>query len=158
MIFLKKNPKKGKGNTLKTRNFWIVCSNQLITLNNLKMEKRFEVQQRGDVFRVYDNQDKIDITKDVPSKEIAQEIADDFEAMSKKDYRPIGGPDMRKTDKPVRLPRKKKKAFIALTAQSEYVFCCNAIKSGILPQFGPFNPLNLFFDSGNLLPRIHSKQ
>lgn len=54
------------------------------------MAKRFEVRPRGKQFRVYDTKDKKYLTVAIPDKAIADEIADDFEAMSKSDYRPLG--------------------------------------------------------------------
>jgi hypothetical protein len=58
------------------------------------MEK-YKVRTEQGIYRVYDTETDKDITKDVPTIEIAQEIADDFNAMSNKDFRPIGGPDRR---------------------------------------------------------------
>lgn len=43
----------------------------------------------------------------------------------------------------VRLPRKKKKIFIDATARSEYHMSVRLVKSEILPNSGPYNPLKL---------------
>lgn len=57
------------------------------------MANRFEVRPRGKQFIVYDTKKKVYITKAIPDREIADEIADDFEKMSKGNYTPIGGVD-----------------------------------------------------------------
>lgn len=57
---------------------------------------KYEIRPRGKQFRVYDTSKKVYITNAVPSKEICQEIIDDFEAMGKKDFRPLGLPDFSK--------------------------------------------------------------
>lgn len=57
---------------------------------------KFEVKQDGEIYKVYDTTTGKSITKDIPSKEIADEIAEDFNAMSNKDFRPIGGTDASK--------------------------------------------------------------
>ncbi len=58
------------------------------------MTKRFEVRPRGKQFIVYDTKKKVYITKAIPERQIAEEIADDFEKMSKNNYTPIGGPNL----------------------------------------------------------------
>ena len=60
-------------------------------LNEKKM--RYEVKEEGKILRVWDNQDKLWITKELPSMAIANEIADDFNKMENKDFRPIGLPN-----------------------------------------------------------------
>ena len=60
-------------------------------LNEKKM--RYEVKEEGKILRVWDNQDKLWITKELPSMAIANAIADDFNKMENKDFRPIGLPN-----------------------------------------------------------------
>lgn len=60
------------------------------------MKKRFVLRLNGDLYSVLDTHTKKTIARCIPTKAIAEEIASDFEAMSKRDYRSIGGPDMSK--------------------------------------------------------------
>jgi len=57
---------------------------------------RYEVKKEGKILMVWDNQDKIRITKELPSMAIANEIADDFNKMENKDFTPIGLPNFSK--------------------------------------------------------------
>lgn len=57
------------------------------------MANRYEVRNRGKQFIVYDTKKKVYITKAIPDKEVAEEIAEDFNKMSKGNYTPIGGID-----------------------------------------------------------------
>lgn len=57
------------------------------------MKARYEVRTRGKQWIVYDRKGKVNITKAIPEKQIADEIAEDFNRMEKKDFRPIGMPD-----------------------------------------------------------------
>lgn len=47
----------------------------------------------GGVYRVMDTEADVYITHDCP-KDIADEIAADFNAMANKDFSPLGGPDL----------------------------------------------------------------
>ena len=60
------------------------------------MSARFEVRTRGKQWIVYCTKTKAYITKAIPDKDIAEEIAKDFESMSKGDMRSIGMPDLSK--------------------------------------------------------------
>lgn len=62
----------------------------------MEKQPRFVVDQIGSVFKVRDTTTEKYITKDCPSKKIADEIADDFNRMENKDFRPIGMPDFSK--------------------------------------------------------------
>lgn len=59
------------------------------------MDKRYEVKEVDKSFKVWDNKGKVWITKEVPTKEIADEICNDFNAMDNKDFRPIGLPNFK---------------------------------------------------------------
>lgn len=58
---------------------------------------RFQTKNVNGVFRVMDTVDGKYITKDIPTEGIADEIADQFNAMENKDFTPIGGPDFSKS-------------------------------------------------------------
>lgn len=53
-----------------------------------KVAKRFVVEETDGSFKVYDTVKLLYITKECP-KDIAEEIAEDFEKMSNKDYSPL---------------------------------------------------------------------
>lgn len=53
---------------------------------------RFEVKQEGERIRVFDTKLKNYITIDVPTMEIAEEIAADFNAMDVSGYAPMTPP------------------------------------------------------------------
>lgn len=54
---------------------------------------RYEIKKDGNKLKVWDSKDKVWITRELPSMEIANEICNDFNAMDNKDFRPIGMPD-----------------------------------------------------------------
>lgn len=56
--------------------------------------EQFVVKNENGIIRVFDTKTNVYITKPVPSEEIAKEIADDFNAMSKGDMRCVGLPDL----------------------------------------------------------------
>ena len=62
---------------------------------NKEKNMKFQVEEVKDHFIVRDTESGKSITQLIPDREIAQGIADDFNAMNNKDYRPIGGPDAR---------------------------------------------------------------
>lgn len=60
---------------------------------------RYEVKQENGIYKVYDTKDSVWITKEITSKQIADEICEDFNKMDNKDFSPIGMPDFSKTKK-----------------------------------------------------------
>ena len=54
---------------------------------------RYEVKEDGKKLKVWDSKDKVWITKELPSIDIANEICHDFNAMDNKDFRPIRLPN-----------------------------------------------------------------
>jgi len=57
---------------------------------------RFEVKKDGNDLKVWDTKTKVFITKALPSMEIANEIAEDFNKMDKSDFSPLGLPNFSK--------------------------------------------------------------
>ena len=57
---------------------------------------RYKVKKDGKNLRVWDTKEKVWITTPIPSMEIANEIADDFNKMENKDYTPLCLPDFSK--------------------------------------------------------------
>lgn len=60
------------------------------------MKNKFTTKKVKGGYMVIDNEQKKSITKLIPDEQTANEIRDDFNAMSKRDYRPIGMPDFSK--------------------------------------------------------------
>jgi len=63
-------------------------------MENSKM--RFQVKKKNNILKVWDTKKNKAITKALPSMDIANEIADDFNKMENKDYTPLGLPDFSK--------------------------------------------------------------
>lgn len=57
------------------------------------MKNQFTTKKVKGGWMVIDNNQKKSITKLIPDEQTANEIRDDFNAMSKKDFRPIGMPN-----------------------------------------------------------------
>lgn len=57
---------------------------------------RYEVKKENESYKVWDTKDNVWITKEIPSKQIADEICQDFNKMDNKDFTPIGMPDFSK--------------------------------------------------------------
>lgn len=57
---------------------------------------RYQVKKKGNILKVWDTKKNKAITKPLPSMEVANEIADDFNKMENKDYSPLGLPDFSK--------------------------------------------------------------
>lgn len=50
------------------------------------MKKRFETRKKGELIKVWDTKKNKSITKALPSMDIANEIAEDFNNMDNKNY------------------------------------------------------------------------
>lgn len=57
---------------------------------------RYEIKHEKGKLKVWDTKNKVWITTELPSMEVAKEICDDFNAMDKKDFRPLGLPNFSK--------------------------------------------------------------
>lgn len=73
-----------------------VC-NFIEQLNILPMT--YEVKEENGNYKVWDTKKSLWITKEIPSKQIADEICEDFNKMDNKDFSPIGMPDFSKLKK-----------------------------------------------------------
>ena len=66
------------------------------TPESIKGKRRYQIKRKNNILKVWDTKENKAITKELPSMEVANEIADDFNKMENKDFTPLGLPDFSK--------------------------------------------------------------